>query len=895
MPDNEARRKPAIRTLTVRYVLTLLKYSAESGKIDILKQRPLCAATFAHLRNDPSDIVLEILRISEQNVFKDSALPRSAKAALLTSQHLERVTEVATRLDVDATVADAAFAWLKAAVTVPSYGILRESGWYPPGSTKLEHITDSAADSIDLGLDSLEFYDRPESFQVRNTTLLAWITTLRPQSDMKERELALACFRSAPELVRAYFDGKGVQLDPKLTNTWIGYASLLFEIVALPVPSNFGLPEEQQQADIPPQVTIVMDSILPRPLSPKVLTRCLNQSSPLITFFAVRILVLAFRKFEEVHARLEGGAATAPYASLWKEASARLADQFASQVPKMKDMMNAFRQVPDDKDHVLQKEASSRLLKCYYETIPQVALEEPFDVSGPLTEALEREETSNDADVEIKALRSLELEHLLVVAQYSAGMRWFSTQGGLKFSPCATLLRLHARQPNNPLLRKVIGAVMYENIVLAVPSNDDVIPPLDALVASFVEGSDKSDAVWAFVDDCLARYARQPVKYLDSLEASEAITTKDVTRPSLLLEVIREQAPFAADKLTGSAREEVLTWITNFLALLTLTSDKGTALDDLASHTMKRLGRKHVKPSDKLAEALALVRIQQGDFTTPEVDASTAAQEASLPFALAPTESESHPKLLRWQKKDLEIAIDDGDIDAVVLCLCSRYPEIRRQAVSQLNILTTKLETSDLETKDQLRILLGELLETYKYYTEQDDSALPYLGGTFAVRSLHVLQDPAHLMYAKLNNFLMKSPEWRVSKLPNYWLDNTILAQPEEDDGYWKEVQWVLDWLVDGLRGIADMDILRKAGVFERVMAVCQSPAASDRFVKMKVLELVYRATNLDANTLVTRAGCLAWLDMGGEGSVQRALKRRVLELADGERVNAWAGVGVVS
>ena len=150
-------------------------------------------------------------------------------------------------------------------------------------------------------------------------------------------------------------------------------------------------------------------------------------------------------------------------------------------------------------------------------------------------------------------------------------------------------------------------------------------------------------------------------------------------------------------------------------------------------------------------------------------------------------------------------------------------------------------------------------------------------------------------MYAKLNHYMMKSPEWRVSKLPNYWLDNTILAQPEEDDAYWKEVQWVLDWLVDGLRSSADMDILRKAGVFERVMAVCQSPSASERFVKMKVGELLYRAANLDANTLVTGAGYLAWLDMGGEGSMQKALKRHVLELADSDRVDAWAGVSVVA
>lgn len=879
----------------MKYVLTHLKYSTEGGRIDILKQRPLSIALFAHLRDDPSDLILELLRTTEQNVFKDKTLPRSSKAALLTQQHLERVTEVATRLEVDETVANAALTWLKSVSTSPSYGILRESGWYPPGSTKIEHISDSAADSIDLGLDSLEFYDRAESFQVRNTTLLAWIMTLRPQSDAKERELVLICFRAAPELVHAYFDGKGFQLDPKLTNTWIGYASFIFEVVALPLPSNPGLLEEQSHADVPPQVSIMMDSILPRPLTQKVLTRCLNQSSGLITFFATRILVLAFRKFSQVRAQLARTALTATSTSLWKEASSRLTDYFTSQCPKMKDVINAFRQVPDDEEHVLQREASARLLRCYYEITPLQALEEQFDVSGPLTAALQRTESSIDIDAETTAVRTLELEHLLAVAQHSAGMRWFHSQGGLKHSPFITLLRMHAKQPSNRSVRKILGEVLYENGVLHNHADVNVPSSLEALVASCAGSEMRSEDVWSFLDDCLARLTRQPVKYLDSLDADKQSAAKSSAAPSLLLEVLKEQAPFAAEKLTGPAHSSVMTWLGRLLEMLALTKEAGPLLEQLQKQIAKLSGRKHSKSVIDPAQALAAVHIASQATSEPEFKGLDSVRENSLPFAPAPTESENHPELFRWQNKDLDVAIDDGNIDAVILCLCSQYPEIRRQAMAQLNMLTTKLETSDLETKDQLRILIGEILETYDYYIAQDDSALPYLGGTFAVRALRVLQDPTHYMYAKINHYMMKSPEWRVSKLPNYWLDNTILAQPEDDDAYWKEVQWVLDWLVDGLRGDADIEILRKSGVFERVMAVSQSPSASERFVKMKVLELLYRAANLDANTLVTRTGCLAWLDMGGEGGVQRALKKHVLEMADSDRVDAWAGVSVVT
>jgi nucleolar pre-ribosomal-associated protein 1 len=253
--EEDAKRKPAMRTLTVRYILTHLKYQPEGGKIDILKQRPLCGSLFQYVREDPADLVVELLRTTEQNVFKDKTLPRSSKAALLTQQHLERVTEIATRLDTDEGVAKVALEWLKAVSTNSFYGVLRASGWYPPGTTKAEHNLSKSDGMIDLGIDSLEFYEDAGSSPVRNTTLLSWILTLRPQSDAREREIVLTCFKSAPELVHAYFREKGFQLDPKLTNTWIGYASFVFEVIGLAVPAKLGHIEEGGFADVPPQTS----------------------------------------------------------------------------------------------------------------------------------------------------------------------------------------------------------------------------------------------------------------------------------------------------------------------------------------------------------------------------------------------------------------------------------------------------------------------------------------------------------------------------------------------------------------------------------------------------------------------------------------------------------------
>jgi nucleolar pre-ribosomal-associated protein 1 len=228
-----------------------------------------------------------------------------------------------------------------------------------------------------------------------------------------------------------------------------------------------------------------------------------------------------------------------------------------------------------------------------------------------------------------------------------------------------------------------------------------------------------------------------------------------------------------------------------------------------------------------------------------------------------------------------------------MLCLSSQYPEIRSQALTQLHKFWGKVDISSSEYRLQFCFLILELIETYEKQFQPSATALPYLVSCFATHALEVEKQPIHFMYPKINEFLNKKPEWQTKKLPTYWLDNTVLSQPEEDDAYWKEFLWVLDWLVDGLRTRADLDILRKAGILERVMALYASPGAEP--VKEKVLELVWRVTWVEegSNTLITRMGVLAWLEMTSklEGKAS-LLKKRVLESCDMERVNEWTGIG---
>ena len=900
--EEEAKRRPAVRTITIRYILAHLKYLHEGGKTDLLKNRPLCTSLFHFLQDDPADVVVELLSTIEQYVLKDDQLPRSAKAAVLLQHNLERVTEIATRSGEDHSAANAAFSWLKAVCIKPSYGILRTSGWYPPGTTTLDRAGRDDR-SIDLGLNSIDFYDSGEKPNIRNSIILSYIQTLRPHSSLQERELVIACFTAAPELVGAYTAEKHMQLDPKLSNTWIGYASFLFEVVQLPVPEHFG--HEESWAQLPPQTDIMLESILPRPLTQKVLTRCLNQSSDLVTFFAIRILVMALEKLCKVCSQLEiGGEAAGKQTALWHEAADRLKAGFIERCPLIKDIITTFRKLPDDDGHALQQEAITRLLRLYYDTLPLEALEQYFDISTALTAALVQNQAHED-ESEIKQLRALRLGHLLQIAKQSAGMKWFSKQGALEVSPITTLLQIHSKDCQNREIRELVRHVLMENSIMQSPMD------CDTLIALLDQEPERNEIVLPFLDDCLARLTRQPVKYLDLFDglvqrAGMADGRNRAQDPPLLVAVFLEQAPFVA-KREDRENAELVYFMEAYVELIRFTADtdgEDERFDMLDAMEREVTGEgmfhggKHF--DDPESSFFDLVRLP--DVPTPvEIEKSQLPfnGEAAITFTPPPSESENHPELLKWAQKDLGLAFEDGDIAALILCLSSQYPEVRTQALTQLRKLEDRVLNSNIDDRDPIYVLLGEVIETYEHHRESTHEPLPYLTTSFAAHALSVQMQPIHYMYPKINKFLNKGPSWRVNRLPTYWLENTVLSEPEEDDAYWKEVQWVLGWIVDGLRGPADLEILRRGAVFEKVMSLYSSPGAEK--VKTSVLEILWRATWIEGGsmTLVTRAGVLTWLKMvAGEkdgGGAVAALRKRVLETCDQAKVEQWSGTAVES
>ena len=80
------------------------------------------------------------------------------------------------------------------------------------------------------------------------------------------------------------------------------------------------------------------------------------------------------------------------------------------------------------------------------------------------------------------------------------------------------------------------------------------------------------------------------------------------------------------------------------------------------------------------------------------------------------------------------------------------------------------------------------------------EKPVPWIVGECASNCLEVLIDPLHKVYGKVNKFLQKAPSWEVEKIPTYWVDKILLHEPELDDGYFDEIDWLLNLFIKALR-----------------------------------------------------------------------------------------------
>ncbi|QDS73097.1 hypothetical protein FKW77_000592 [Venturia effusa] len=938
----DIKRKPSVRTTAIRYLLANFKFQNEGAKADILKQANVMRALIDGIELDPPPIIREIVHSLTTYVINDPAVPRRNKSYVFNDRNLYSLcqlyrvdlTEEEVREDRKPLL-EAIHEMMVTVCTSSEVGVVKQSGWYPPSEdeTSLDEPNSTAGANIDLGLDALDWNGNfTSNIPIRNWSLGEFILTLRPYAFDLERQLLISIFEAAPELVAWFFVkiAPNFPFTPKLTATWIGYAAFVYSAVQLPIPHLYN-----RMSHLPPPVPVVIESILPHPLTQKVLRQCTSNSSNLIKFFAIRIITVAFQKLREVIAMFRDNSKNG--GKLWEQAVEKLIAEFGRRCPAMKDiiLLHSTLKNATTENH-MQREAVARLICLYYEVTPQVALDEKFDVSIPLANALQNAEEDMGASDE-KELKLLELSHLVKIARWSPSMNWWSKPKVLKFSPFMTLLRLVVRTTNSSAeIRSLVASIVKDRGPLQAETD---VSALDALVISLSAGHGfaADDATFEFLDDCLKRFSQKPIKYEDDKDALLQDDSKVSQGPiSLLRLTLLEQIPFF-EKERPEKVANVRLWLNRLSIALSAIGEPDiskTRQDTKATSiaTPEQVQSIQAEIAElKLRYKSKAARIKEPAETTvvePTPGTTIVAPLDLTPFLPAP-EDAKNTALTKWSRKDLAAAVEEGDLAALITNLTCPHHSIRIQTLTALRTFINQLQSPSCiyPEKEQLYILLSELLETAQPILETGKE-FSGLATTWAALAVGVLSDPTSVMYPKVNEFLNLRPRWRVSKMPEYWAEKIVLRNPEDEHegAYYRELIWLLGWLYEGLRTEADVDTLRKTSVLEKVFATFLSPALGNAH-GAKVFELVLDGSKLEreaglqskirplvlrivarivavggATTLITRTGILGWLAevksmgwVGKEGvAFLEGLEKVVVEKADKNRVGEWSG-GTIS
>lgn len=292
----------------------------------------------------------------------------------------------------------------------------------------------------------------------------------------------------------------------------------------------------------------------------------------------------------------------------------------------------------------------------------------------------------------------------------------------MRLSPFTMVLRLYLDRVGAGAISEQLGtllnAVATESQILRSNTSR---PSLDGLVLSLQDSEDwkASCRVFEFLDHCILHLVRRPVHYYDILVELIAAAKLDVNpgdyQVDLLLIAIMDQWRFMVESADAPTVTNVSIWLVRFIENMNLTNDyhEETPVRD---GTTKLLSQIHdrLKPGiqdvycramfERVLEERSVVgtlrqlvsakTINETGQLSRLVDSPLEAPpklEVALPSG-PEEEQEDHPGLHQLTRYEVQEAISEGHVKALILCLCSKHVGIRKQALTGVRAFMTRLK-----------------------------------------------------------------------------------------------------------------------------------------------------------------------------------------------------------
>lgn len=235
----------------------------------------------------------------------------------------------------------------------------------------------------------------------------------------------------------------------------------------------------------------------------------------------------------------------------------------------------------------------------------------------------------------------------------------------------------------------LLRTILAENSVL-----QNAPKAFNALLSSLEESGSSLHQQLVFFDNCVSRVAKKPVHYLDLVGS----LSEDETAVSPIVAAIVEQWPFVVKAGNEENEAAVAAWIASLFGHLKAAGENTKALkaarDALveATETKKNrsLFKKCLKDSGDGEEDDKMDIDSQP--VQPTVSTKAITVDLDEIFGFLPTEGTTHNALHKWEREEIEAAVEQGRIGELILCLCSEHEEVRRQAFANIARFMAKLK-----------------------------------------------------------------------------------------------------------------------------------------------------------------------------------------------------------
>ncbi|KAL6940872.1 hypothetical protein ACO0QE_004790 [Hanseniaspora vineae] len=481
----------------IKFYAALISHSPAILRKDILiDNSKLMSNWFKYISKVDSDAVInEAIDLLTNCIVKEPSFKKSTKCKIVNEYILLNLHKL--YYNGNAKIASKVNAFLILYSTDPVYGVAFEN-----------HKSWTAdVDESSRQNNGAQITVHNKSFKLLNKILYTMLTQFKPWEDDTQCTTVIKILKHIPEFVSPYshylMAAHGSH-EPKMTSYWFGQTLLLSKMIKLPIPQSVF----ELDFDSLPSMTVVLDNIMPLPITKAVLKKCLSNEVKLVQQMGCQLTVFILQKLANILElyTLQG----------WNKEKPALLNSVFGKLPELSDFTSLLNETyTNNSDNKLLILTITKILNLYSKQFPSttsVALPPNNIYSDLMAKSQQSDQPLSGIDLAI-------LDEYLEFQQLNENYKWWNKDKS-GHSLFTALLRICSSGKTSVSMSAKISNLLNNLVSHTLLFNQStlLVPSVYALVESLraVFSTDKPvPAIWGLLDETVARCVRTPYKYID--------------------------------------------------------------------------------------------------------------------------------------------------------------------------------------------------------------------------------------------------------------------------------------------------------------------------------------------------------------------------------------------